>query len=100
MLVSKSNLCIQYKTSRWATLLVKNIYKYTVILQDKLLCANDGHCRYSESDFQEIEYWKEYHMYILSIRAHLVEQCLHCLKMWGVGVNRLKKAKLLHPETS
>ena len=39
-------------------------------------------------------------MYILSLWAHLVEQFLHCVKIWGGGgANRLKKAKFLHPET-
>ena len=44
ILVSKLILCIQYKTSRGATMLVKNICKYTAILQGKFLCANHGHC--------------------------------------------------------
>ena len=46
ILASKLNLCIQYKTSRWAAMPVNNnICKYTVIRQDKFLCANHGHCR-------------------------------------------------------
>ena len=86
------------KTSRWAIMLVNDIGKYIVILQDKFLCANHGHFRYKESNFQGIECWKEYHMCILSIGAHLMEQFLLCLELWGP--NRLKKVKFLHPETS
>ena len=51
-----------------------------------------------ESNFQETEYLKEYLMHILSIRALLMEQVLHCLKIWGL--NRRKKVKFSHPETS
>ena len=39
-LASKLNLCIQYKTSGLAAMPVNNnICKYTVILEDKFLCA-------------------------------------------------------------
>ena len=54
-------------------MLVNNICKYTVILQDKFLCANHSHCKQRESDFQEIEYWEEYHKYNLSMWAHMGE---------------------------
>ena len=82
ILASRLNLCIQYNISSWTAMPVNNnICKYTVILEEKFLGANHGHCRYRESDLQEIEYRKEYHMYILSIWAHLVEQFLHCLKI-------------------
>ena len=43
---SKLNLCIQYKTSSLAAMPVNsNICKYTVIREDKFLCASHGHCR-------------------------------------------------------